>query len=711
MLKAGLDRPAIDISQLHELTYTTLGRVANGLGVPFERAAMDLQPSETSDEPDFIGLLENAGAQLGLVIKHLHLVDADTIAELVRQGYPVILADSLGLGCRIVRRPVGRLLEVNLVDTDSNVSVARVTVRELQQWLVQDKGLHAMVVKEALECSSLSTAGHASASGRGHHGADRHLSPVRRFWMLLRLDSADVWTIALFALVAGTLTLATPLAVESLVNVVSWGIYLQPLLVLALMLMVCLGFAAALRVLQTVVVEVIQRRQMVRIVSDLAHRFPRAKSESLRGEFPRELANRFFDVLTIQKATAVLLLDGLSIVLTTFMGMLLLAFYHPFLLGYDLILLICMISITWLLGRGGIRTAIEESIIKYRIAHWLQDVIASPGAFRVNGGEALAIDRANRLAVEYIEARKQQFRVVLRQVIFAVGLQVVASTVLLGLGGWLVIEGQLTLGQLVASELVVTLIVGAFSKAGKSLEKFYDVMAGVEKVGHLLDLPVVPPAGREFHADGPSPLRWVHLKIDNGMETFDLPPQQIPAGSRVAVTGHAAKRSPLMEALAGLRDPVDGFIEIAGHDAVHLADGRHNGKAIGIAGPNEIFHGTIRDNISLGRADIGRARVREVLHRIGLWEDVSHLPDGMDSHLQTGGFPLTPAQVTLVLLARAIAAGPRLLLIDSVLDQLDPVHLEQVWQEVSRPDAPWTLVVSTCREDIVSRCDHRLVLE
>ncbi len=81
---------------------------------------------------------------------------------------------------------------------------------------------------------------------------------------------------------------------------------------------------------------------------------------------------------------------------------------------------------------------------------------------------------------------------VIRQVVFAVGLQVVASTALLALGGWLVIDGQLTLGQLVASELVVTVVVGAFAKAGKSLEKFYDLMAGIDKVGHLLDIPTDP---------------------------------------------------------------------------------------------------------------------------------------------------------------------------------------------------------------------------
>ena len=158
--------------------------------------------------------------------------------------------------------------------------------------------------------------------------------------------------------------------------------------------------------------------------------------------------------------------------------MVLLAVYHPFLLGFNIVLLIAMLSIIWLLGRGGVRTSIDESIAKYKLAHWLQDVISYPGAFKINGGEDLAVEKANSLAAEYLEARESQFRVVIRQVTFAIGLQVFASTALLGLGGWLVIGGQLTLGQLVASELVVTVVVGAFAKAGKSLEKFYDFDGG-----------------------------------------------------------------------------------------------------------------------------------------------------------------------------------------------------------------------------------------
>jgi putative ABC transport system ATP-binding protein len=323
----------------------------------------------------------------------------------------------------------------------------------------------------------------------------------------------------------------------------------------------------------------------------------------------------------------------------------------------------------------------------------------------------MAIDRANRLAAEYVIARRAQFRVVLRQVIFAVGLQVVASTALLGLGGWLVIQGTLTLGQLVASELVVTVVVGAFSKAGKSLEKFYDLMAGVDKVGHMLDVPAEPTNEIDFQGGQPALVQWGDLRLSAGGGTLYIPSNQIEAGSRVVVTGEAAQRQLFTEALAGLLAPVLGSVEVAGFDAIRLSDGRRHGRAIGLAGNNEIFHGSVRENIALGRTQVGRSRVRDVLHRLGLWDEIIRLEDGMDTIVQTGGFPLNKTQIVLVLIARAIAAEPSLLVINDLLDQLDDHRFETVWQELSRPDAPWTLVFSSNSRQIVEKGQRKIDLE
>lgn len=704
-----LDQSFVDEtrSAIHEEhVLQILSRVGLALDIPIERTTL-AQRRQAQDVEDVLDPLVEIARRVGILLREVQLTHSGEIISCLHEGYAIVLAKSDGTFL-VCERLVGRRVESTVIADRPATSLWRRS--QLQRLLVQDPGIRIFIVKKELECDSLSGATAHATVDLDEHAHQEHPTPLRRFLSFLSLDARDIRIVAIFALVSGILALATPLAVESLVNVVSWGTYFQPLLVLATLLLVCLALAGILRVLQTIVVEIIQRRQLVRIVGDLAHRFPRANRKSFEGEYPRELANRLFDIMTIQKATAILLLDGISIALTTMVGLLLLAFYHPFLLAFDIALLLSMVSITWLLGRGGIRTAIEESIAKYKIAHWLQDVLASPTAFKINGGETLAIERANRLASEYLSARRRQFRVIIRQVAFAVGLQVVASTALLGLGGWLVIRGQLTLGQLVASELVVTIVIGAFAKAGKSFEKFYDLMAGIEKVGHLLDIPVDPRHEAIDFPSGPAVVTWSDLVLRSAASTNNVSAARIKAASRVAIVGNdTAGRSLLAKTIAGMVKPQQGAVEVGGIEAQQAALSGA-GRLVAYAGQPDIFHGMLRENVDLGRSWIGQNGVRESLQQVGLWGPVNRLKQGIHTRLQSDGHPVSREETIQLMIARAIVGQPRLLVIDGIMDELSAQVRETIWESLTAKDVPWTVVIVTNDKDLANRCDSLITV-
>ena len=678
-----------------EVVRRVVRRIANVLELDDFGERLDL--SHVQDSMSWENDVFQVGCkQLGVYTKQLESLTAVQALDIVREGHVIVIPQKDG-DYTILERQLGRKVEITSV---SSSQTHRTVPQSAIASMLADSESGVFMAQRELACESL--------SAHENSGQHAHPTPFRRFLGFLRLESNDIRTVILFALVSGVLALATPLAVESLVNVVSWGTYVQPLAVLAIILLTSLGLAGVLKILQTVVVEIIQRRQFVRIVGDLAHRFPRAKRSYLKNQYPRELANRVFDIMTIQKATAVLLLDGVSIVLTTCLGLLLLAFYHPFLLGFNIVLLMAMISITWLLGRGGIQTSIDESVSKYKIVHWLQDVISCPGAFKVNGGEELAIEKANSLAAEYLSARQSQFRVVIRQVTFAIVLQVLASTALLGLGGWLVIRGQLTLGQLVASELVVTVVVGAFAKAGKSLEKFYDLMAGIDKVGHLLDIPVDRRRGQISLNDEPASLEWTALQLEHGSNSCFVSAGELAPGLTLAVTGdNLVGKSMFTEAISGMVDPPSGVVTISEMDATQAAiAGR--GRLVAVANRIEVFHASVAENVELGRAGIGQDRVREVLTAVGLWKDIHQLRDGMETQLQTDGYPLSHHQCVRLMLARALASRPRLLIVDGLLDAIPANELEVVWTAVKAVSSPSTIVVATNRTSLARQCDRTI---
>lgn len=554
---------------------------------------------------------------------------------------------------------------------------------------------------------------------------DGHLPPVvdygtessprslpSRLWELLRPESGDISLVVIFAFVVSLLTLATPLAVETLVSTVAFGRFLQPILILALILLMFLGFQGLVRALQTYVVEIIQRRLFARVAGDLAFRLPRVQADASHGHYLPELVNRFFDVVTVQKVAAQLLLDGIGLALSTVVGMAVLGFYHPWLLGFDVVLLAAIAIAIFGLGRGAIASAIKESKQKYYMAAWLEDIARCPTAFRGDGGPRFALERADRLIHDYLEARREHFHIVMRQVLFALGLQALASTVLLGLGGWLVVSGELTLGQLVAAELIVTVIVGSFAKFGKHLESFYDLMASVDKLGSLFDLHMERQDGvLSSLRNNPATLELAGVKVElSGGGQLGPIDCHIERGERVAVYGPAGSgKSALLDLIYGVRRCEGGHVTIDDNDPRDLRPDVLRGR-VALARGNEIFHATLEENVHMHRDGITMSDVRSALTAVGMLDPILRLPDGCSTVLESDGAPLAGTHQRLVGLARAMVGKPGVLLVDGVLDTFSGRELDELLSHLTCAERPWTLVVATTREDIARRFGRRIDL-
>ncbi len=553
------------------------------------------------------------------------------------------------------------------------------------------------------------------SSSDDSHGESHDEAPWKRYWSLLRPEMLDILTVIAFAIGIGILTMATPLAVEALVSTVAFGRLLQPVGILALILFGFLSFSAMLRGLQIFVVEILQRRLFARIAASLAFRLPRAKVESLEHHYAPELVNRFFEVVTVQKASAMLFLDGIALVISTLIGMAVLALYHPWLLGFDLILLLLVAFALTVLGRGAIRTSIRESRAKYSTASWLEDIAACPTAFRYDGAAEFALERADRQVYEYLAARRLHFRVLIRQMIFALALQAVASTVLLGLGGWLVILGQLTLGQLVAAELIVAVVVGSFAKLGKHLENFYDVMASVDKLGHLFDIPIERQDGQvSLPGQEGVTVRFSHVSYHypgsaSGLATISW---TIDSGSRWAVTGaDGSGKSTLFDLIYGLRAPSHGTVTVNGIAPGELRPDALR-RVVAVCKGVEIFSGSIAENVHLMRPDVSPADVHDALEFAGLLDEVLALPAAVDTPLLTGeGRPLTTGRLHRLMIARAVVGRPRLLLIDGTLDALPDEEAAVIVEKLLDPGRSWTVIVSTTRQATAALFPRRRHLE
>lgn len=550
-------------------------------------------------------------------------------------------------------------------------------------------------------------------SKHSNHEDPGFLEFARRLLHHLQPERRDIALIVMFALILSVLALATPIAVQSLVNFVSFGGMIHTLAVLGALLFGVLALAGAIRVLQTYVVENLQQRLMVRVVAKLADRLPRVTLEDFYESNGPERVNRFFEIVVIQKIAATLLLTGTSLVLQALAGLIILAFYHPFLLALDVILVTLIAGVLFIGGRGAIRTAYHESKAKYAIAGALEETARHPLVFKLAGANVFAHRRLDELAKQYVLARKKHFAVVMRQVIGFVTLQALTATALLTLGGWLVIQGELTLGQLVAAELIVSNVLASFSKMSGKLEAVYDICVGAAKLDELLDLPLertggctheVIGQGRGLEIKGVSFGFPGHPDIISNL-TFTLRP-----GHHLVISADdGSGKTLLAEMLLGMRTPTRGRIELDGFDLRELSLASLREKVI-CARDCEVIEASIEDNIRMGRSSLTASCIFAALDQVGLLQEIRALPDGISTRLSHTGSPLSVSQLRRLMVARALASQPRLLILDCILDEVDDASRERLTAALAKTDPNMAVLILTRRADTAISDQPPLVL-
>lgn len=597
-------------------------------------------------------------------------------------------------------------------------TTASLTVYEIEGGQVRKRRRRRGQVRRKLEAAGTIMAVCLSFEARyplqALHGGSSGGGPresLKRLWRLIRLEGNDLLMVLIYAIFIGVLSLVTPVAVQALVNTIAFGSVLQPLIILTIVLLAGLAFGAVLQAMRLYVVEVLQRRIFVRVATDFGRRIPRLSRGVHDNQHVPELANRFFDVITVQKAGSALAVDALGLLLQTAMGLCLLAFYHPILLAFDVLLVIVLVLVVVIPSRAGIETAIKESKAKYATAAWLEAMAASPTLFRGAEPADMASARTDALCRRYLDERTSHWRKLVTQIVGGLGLQVAASVALLGVGGWLVIERQLTLGQLVAAELVVALIGAGFAKLGKQLEKLYDALAAIDKIGAVVDAERERDGGIRIEALGP-----MRLELDavgrrgGGAQLLTPITASIASGARCAVVGPSGSgKSTLLELMGGIRMPTDGQLRADDVD-LRRVDLLLFRKDVCLVADEPLPYATIAEFLRLARPQASSDVLRAALRHVGLSDKLAVLPHGLDTRLLPNGSPLSRTEARRLQLARALVQRPRLLILDGALDGLGlaPPDRDALLERLFRSDAPWTVVLTSEQPDVLDRCTQKI---
>jgi ABC-type bacteriocin/lantibiotic exporter with double-glycine peptidase domain len=540
-------------------------------------------------------------------------------------------------------------------------------------------------------------------------------SVVGYIGLLLRLERRLLALVVSYSLAIGLFALIVPLTVQELTNTFAFAIQPVTIVTLAGVMIAALLFVGAFRSLQYYAVEVLERRLFARVAIGMAQQIPHLQ---VLGFKPR-YANHFMETVFMQRALSVLLVDLINVVVGGAVGMTILVFYHPYFLLYNALLL-AGFGIVFLLSHGGLKATIEMSHAKYDTLHWMQEISYNLLHFKATDSRAILMQRTDELVGKYVERRQTRFGILIRQYLGSVGWQAIAHGGLIATAAWLLSIGQLTLGQLVAAEVVVSGLLASFDEVVKRMGHIFYFMTGLSELDFVLSLP------KDQESSGlsvplPDPtvhgirltckdLTVHHPGVPAIFERFNV---EVTPGEKIGIyASSTVAKTALARVLGGLEAPTNGLIRYNGVDLRHIDMSAINRcRGFMIDSQLTLFEGTIEDNIVLGRSYIPYSDVRWALRFAELEEDVDALPQGLKTHIRAPGKILAPTHIMRILLARAVLARPQIMIFDGTLHNLQPVLRETLLRRLCSKDEPWSVIFVSNDPNLTPHVDRRLILE
>jgi ABC-type bacteriocin/lantibiotic exporter with double-glycine peptidase domain len=410
----------------------------------------------------------------------------------------------------------------------------------------------------------------------------------------------------------------------------------------------------------------------------------------------------------------------------------LLTLYHPYFTFFSAALVVGLGVILWLTGPKGLDTSVRESKYKYKVVHWLEEMARANTAFKFAGRSALPVERMDELVSGYLKYRKLHFRVLVQQTISVVGFKTLIVGTLLVLGIALVQGNQITLGQFVASEIIIITVLAGIEKLISSLATVYDILTAVDKLGHVTDLPLEATGGLALPAaslTGASVAAGARggaaspaLALSARGLTFRYAPGAEPAvddlalevrpGERVGITGYEGSgQTTLLKLLGGLLDGYEGAVAVNGMPLRDLDRVAYRAAVGQLLSPDDLFDGTVEENITVGRAHISPTDVLRALDRVGLGDWVQQQPSGLRTPISNGGRALPTHVVSRLLMAQAVVGRPRLVVVDDYYQNIEPDSRQHLVQCLMDRSEPWTLLLVSHDPQFLAACDRVLVLE
>jgi len=544
---------------------------------------------------------------------------------------------------------------------------------------------------------------------------ETRLTPFQRFKRLLKVDKKDISQVYIYAFFNGIVNLSLPIGVQAIVNLIQGGEISTSWIILVGFVIVGVALTGILQLLQLRIVENIAQKIFSRASFEFAYRIPKIKHSALHDYYAPELANRFFDTITIQKGLPKILIEFSLALFQIIVGLFVLSLYHSFFILFSIILIALIYFIIATTGPIGLKTSIKESKFKYKIAFWLEEIARTKLSFKLVSQSDMNLTKSNYHVNNYLNSRESHFNILINQSLYLIAFKVLIAAGLLITGSILVFNGEMNIGQFVAAEIIIILIIASVEKLIKSLDSIYDVLTALEKIGYVTDMPLDRDEGLLLDEDTDA----FSVAVDNlsykypgsATMTLDTVSFEIPKETSVYITGPAnSGKSTLLQLMSGILDPNNGIIRYKGFPMKSLnfdSLRKHIGFALS---NNDIFEGSILDNITMLRENATAERISKALKITGLINYISTVPLGLKTIIDPEGSKIPRNIQNRIILARAIVTEPKLLILEDPLDHVKRKEKREIIEALVAKENNWSIIVTSVDEVWKEYIDNQIVM-
>jgi ATP-binding cassette, subfamily B, bacterial len=535
-------------------------------------------------------------------------------------------------------------------------------------------------------------------------------NPLRRLGQVLKLEKKEIGAIYFYAILAGLLQLSVPLGIQAIINFVLAGALSTSMVVLIFMVVLGVFFTGLLQINQMKIIEKVQQRIFARYSFEFAWRIPKLDMQKVDSYYLPEVVNRFFDTIALQKSFSRLLLDIPTATIQIIFGLILLSLYANVFIVFSLLVLALLYVILYFTGGRGLKTSLQESEYKYEVASWLEEVARVLKSFRFSKGSLLPVDKTDKLVAHYLDARTGHFKILMLQYWSLVAFKILITAGMLVVGSLLLVRNEINIGQFVAAEIVILTVLASIEKFIQSLDKVYDLLTSLEKLGKVIDKPLekegtlkINDAGVGFkiamnnmsfgYAEDNLIVKDISFEIGSGVKT-------------IIMGGDGSGKSTLIKLLTGSYHNFTGSITIDGVPIGNYDPDSIRAHTGILFHQQDIFQGTLYDNIALGNNAITTSEIISLAEKIGLKDFITSLKEGFDTKIEPTGKRLPGGIIRKILLLRSLVAQPNMLLLEEPWVGFDETSQQLIKNYLLNELQKTTCIIISNDEQFAKQCGY-----